>query len=132
MSNSLPDPSESPTSTIRQAEILLKELDYLRQLFAEAYEADSPATPPPLRVDALFADAEALAEGIRDGTITTSQPRIATNLIEAVGDLQKSGNELLAMSVIPVVGLASKTGIAADNSAIGRARAAGRGSRDRI
>lgn len=80
----------------------------------------------PQSVPAQLSDSKSLAEGIRDGWITQSQPRIATNLLRAVDVLDQIGQDSLSVSITHVLSAISSCGIAAENCRLGKGRSPSR------
>jgi hypothetical protein len=66
----------------------------------------------------------ALAEGIGTGAITTGQPRMASNLIDVVAELDDFGHHPLAAEFTDVLRTLSITGISAEHCSLGRSRIA--------
>lgn len=113
--------SETPRQQAEQAFNRLKEL--ILDVDAAANEAYANKTMPPSDlIQALMEDAAALLEGIKDGWIETSQPRIASNLLAVVGELEKCKQGVLAAEVIGVLRNVSRKGLTAENVEFSRKR----------
>jgi hypothetical protein len=74
------------------------------------------------RILALIADSASLLQGISSGLITVGQPRIATNLLAVVEELQGMGHDEFATSFVDILGDLSSTGIAAEHCVLDRDR----------
>ncbi len=120
-------PSENPQRETKfetpqqQAATIVEALDRLFLDVAATREIDGK-TPPPERVMALISDSRSLAEGISNGAITVSQPRMATNLVAVADELDKRGHHPLASTFTNVVREISMMGIAAEHCSLGRTR----------
>lgn len=78
--------------------------------------------PPPERVLALLADTRSLARGIGSGVITTSQPRMASNLLAVASELWEGGHLDVATMSTGLLGRLSDDGLAADSVSLGSGR----------
>lgn len=74
------------------------------------------------RVLALLSDSRSLARGISQGHIKVSQPRIATNLVSVVAELEETGHHDLAIRCQCILDALSDRGLAAENCMLGRER----------
>lgn len=73
-----------------------------------------------IRAYALMEDTRALLEAIRDGTVTTGQPRLVANLNSVVSELQETGHGGLAFNGVALIGFLSKSGLSAENCDLSR------------
>ena len=115
-------PKPPPSSAREQAKQILVRLDELVDAIHDAREEESSNTPPPERVLALIADTRSLAEGISNGAITVSQPRMASNLIDVVELLDHCGHYRLSTSFTGLLEGLSVNGLAAENCTLERSR----------
>lgn len=70
----------------------------------------------------LVADTRSIAEGIRDGWISTSQPRMATNLLRVLDILELMGHDEILASTSHLLTTLSSKGLAAEHCSLGRGR----------
>lgn len=109
-------------SVWEDAKVVSEILADLQGRVNDVCEEEGDFKPPPERVMALVADSLSLAEGIRTGAITVSQPRMATNLIEVATLLDQCGHSNLAGSFTNLLNSLSVNGLAAENCTFGRNR----------
>ncbi len=123
------EPTDQPPSTGTPQQDAAKFALALDELDAAVHEDDCrlKGTEPDRRavheyVAALICDAASLAQGISNGTIRMSQPRIATNLIAVFQKLNEFGHGESALRVLLLIREISASGLAAEGCLIGRNR----------
>lgn len=82
--------------------------------------SDNNDSIPSVTVQAYMLDTQSLMKGIRDGAILTGQPRMASNLVAAVQELEATGHEELTNGVKALLGVLSDRGLAADQCNLAR------------
>ncbi|MEZ6033199.1 MAG: hypothetical protein R3C17_08915 [Planctomycetaceae bacterium] len=107
-----------------QAGLIFRRLEELSLSVDDAAtKAHSTNTKAPSAlVVALMSDVSSLLEGIRDGWIEVSQPRIAHDLLQAVAELEKTDHTVLAAELSLLLAGLSSQGLAAENCPLRRER----------
>lgn len=77
---------------------------------------------PPERILALLSDSISLCRGMARGTISTGQPRLATNLIEIADALDKIDRYEIAVSFTCLLRSLSDEGLAAESCSLQSAK----------
>ncbi|MCA9066412.1 MAG: hypothetical protein KDA96_25265 [Planctomycetaceae bacterium] len=100
-------------------------LEWLGQIMSTVDDSQNACGPDKAECELALAymmDAASLIDGISQGHIPTSQPRIVTRLLQAIEELKSHGHHSIAMDVTVLIRDVSRYGIGADGLVLDRQR----------